>query len=89
MLSPAAGCRCAALAAGAGWIAASSCPTTPTGPGCIEAIHATGAERIYATHGSIGALTHYLARAGSTRAGFKTEYGDEEVESGPSEEAAT
>jgi putative mRNA 3-end processing factor len=58
-------------------------------PGLIEAIHATGAERIYATHGSIGALTHYLRESGLDARTLHTEYGEEEAESGPSEEAAT
>lgn len=58
-------------------------------PGLIEAIHATGAERIYATHGSIGALTRYLRDSGLDARTLPTEYGEEEAESGPIEEAAT
>ena len=49
--SPAAGCSCAARAGAAGSTAASCCPTTPTGPACMSAIGATGAQRVIVTHG--------------------------------------
>lgn len=50
-------------------------------PGLLEAIRATGAARVYATHGSVGALTRYLREAGLDARTLQTEYGDEETES--------
>ncbi len=57
-------------------------------PGILEAIHATGAERIYATHGSVGPLTRYLREAGLDARGMHTEYGGEEAESDAQAEEA-
>jgi putative mRNA 3-end processing factor len=54
-------------------------------PGLIAAIHATGAERVYATHGSVGALTRYLRESGLDARDMRTEYGEEEAESGAAE----
>jgi putative mRNA 3-end processing factor len=54
-------------------------------PGLLEAIHATGAERVYATHGSVGALTRYLRESGLNARDMHTEYGEEEAESGAAE----
>jgi putative mRNA 3-end processing factor len=47
-------------------------------PGLIGAIEATGAERIFATHGSAGALTRYLQEKGFDARTLETAYGDEE-----------
>ncbi|QGM96581.1 ligase-associated DNA damage response exonuclease [Methylocystis parvus] len=59
-------------------------------PGLLAAIHATGAERVYATHGSVGALTRYLRERGLDARDMHTEYGEEEAESGAAEsEGAT
>jgi putative mRNA 3-end processing factor len=54
-------------------------------PGLLEAIHATGAERVYATHGSNGPLTRYLRESGLDARPMQTEYGEEEAESGAAE----
>lgn len=58
-------------------------------PGLLEAIHATGAERIYATHGAVSALTRYLRETGLDARALHTEYGEEEPESGAPEAVAT
>ena len=54
-----------------------------------DEIHATGAERVYATHGASGALTRYLRESGLDARGLHTEYGGEEAESGAESEAAS
>lgn len=54
-------------------------------PGLLDAIHATGAERVYATHGAVGALTRFLRETGLDARMLQTEYGDEEAESAASE----
>lgn len=58
-------------------------------PGLLDAIHATGAERVYATHGAVGALTRHLRETGLDARALQTEYGEEEVESGVDEAEAT
>ena len=58
-------------------------------PGLLAAIHATGAERVYATHGASGALTRYLRESGLDARGLHTEYGGEEAESGAESEVAS
>lgn len=58
-------------------------------PGLIDAIHATGAERVYATHGATGALTRYLREGGLDARMLHTEYGEEEAEGGAEEEAVS
>ncbi len=50
-------------------------------PGLLEAIRATGAARVYVTHGAVGALTRYLREAGLDARTMHTEYGEEEAES--------
>ena len=47
-------------------------------PGLLEAIAATGAERVYATHGSVGALTRYLGEKGLDARALPTGHGDNE-----------
>ena len=46
--------------------------------GLLQAIKATGAQRVFATHGFQSALSRYLNENGVEAAEVKTEYGDEE-----------
>lgn len=48
--------------------------------GLLEAVKATGAERVYATHGFQAAFSRYLNETGITATEVKTEYGGEEEE---------
>jgi putative mRNA 3-end processing factor len=47
-------------------------------PGLLDAIAATGAERIFATHGSVGPLTRYLRERGLDARAMETAYGEED-----------
>jgi putative mRNA 3-end processing factor len=47
-------------------------------PGLLAAIEATGAERIFATHGSVGPLTRYLKEKGLDADVMATAYGDDD-----------
>jgi putative mRNA 3-end processing factor len=47
-------------------------------PGLLSAIRATGAERVLATHGSVGPLTRYLSENGLDARVLPTAFGDEE-----------
>jgi putative mRNA 3-end processing factor len=47
-------------------------------PGLLDAIAATGAERVIATHGSVPTLVRWLSEQGLSAEGFSTEYGDED-----------
>ena len=47
-------------------------------PGLLSAIRATGAERVFATHGSVGPLTRYLSEKGLDARVLPTAFGDEE-----------
>jgi putative mRNA 3-end processing factor len=47
-------------------------------PGLLSAIRATGAERVFATHGSVGPLTRYLSETGLDARVLPTALGDEE-----------
>ena len=49
-------------------------------PGLLEAIAATGAQRVIVTHGSSGAMVRYLAERGLQAESFQTEYGDDVIE---------
>ena len=49
-------------------------------PGLLQAIAATGAERIFVTHGAGDALSRYLRERGYDARPMATEYGDEEGE---------
>jgi len=49
-------------------------------PGLLQAIAATGAERIFVTHGSGDALSRYLAESGYDARPMATEYGDEALD---------
>lgn len=44
----------------------------------LDTIHATGAQRIIATHGNTDALVRFLRESGVAAEAFQTEYGDEE-----------
>ncbi len=56
-------------------------------PGLLAAVEATGAERVLATHGSVGPLTRYLREKGLDARVLSTSYGEED-EAPPSEGAA-
>lgn len=56
--------------------------------GLQTAILATGAERIFVTHGQIEVMVRWLRERGLDAQGFKTEYGDEELEFTESQSAA-
>jgi putative mRNA 3-end processing factor len=49
-------------------------------PGLHAAIGATGAERIFVTHGSVAVMVRWLSEQGLDAQGFATEYGDEDDE---------
>ncbi|HEX8406216.1 MAG TPA: ligase-associated DNA damage response exonuclease [Duganella sp.] len=49
-------------------------------PGLMQAINATGAERVIVTHGSIPVLVRWLQQQGLQANGFDTEYGDDEAD---------
>lgn len=48
--------------------------------GLIESVRATGAQKVYVTHGFQSAFSRYLAETGIESAEVKTEYGGEEEE---------
>jgi putative mRNA 3-end processing factor len=58
-------------------------------PGLLEAIAATGAQRVIVTHGSSAAMVRHLGERGLQAESFETEYGDDAVEADlqPSQEA--
>jgi putative mRNA 3-end processing factor len=47
-------------------------------PGLLEAVKATGAEKIFVTHGFQAALSRYLNEVGIAAAEVKTEYGEDD-----------
>jgi putative mRNA 3-end processing factor len=49
-------------------------------PGLQSAIGATGAERVFVTHGSVAVLVRWLTEQGLEAQGFATEYGQEDNE---------
>ena len=49
-------------------------------PGLQQAIKATGAERVFVTHGQVHVMVRWLQEQGLQAQGFTTEYGDEEAE---------
>ncbi|MES2883527.1 MAG: ligase-associated DNA damage response exonuclease [Pseudomonadota bacterium] len=49
-------------------------------PGLQRAIKATGAERVFVTHGQVNVMVRWLQEQGLQAQGFTTEYGDEEAE---------
>ncbi|HYW57181.1 MAG TPA: ligase-associated DNA damage response exonuclease [Polaromonas sp.] len=48
-------------------------------PGLQSAIAATGAERVFVTHGSVAVMVRWLTEQGLQAQGFSTEYGDDDV----------
>jgi putative mRNA 3-end processing factor len=57
-------------------------------PGLLQAIGATGAQRVIVTHGSIPVLVRWLQQQGLQASGFDTEYGDDEAEEAAAAESA-
>jgi putative mRNA 3-end processing factor len=49
-------------------------------PGLLQAIEATGARRIFATHGGVAPLVRYLSEKGYDAAPLQADYGDEVLE---------
>jgi putative mRNA 3-end processing factor len=49
-------------------------------PGLLQAIAATGAQRVIVTHGSTAVMVRYLTEQGLRAEAFSTEYGDDAVE---------
>ena len=47
-------------------------------PGLLQAIEATGAGRVYVTHGQVAPMVRWLCEAGRDARAFATEYGDED-----------
>lgn len=52
-------------------------------PGLQQAIAGTRAERVFVTHGSVAVMVRWLSENGLQAQGFKTEYGDEDMEGAP------
>lgn len=50
-------------------------------PGLLQAIDATGATRVYVTHGQVAPMVRWLGERGLDARAFATEYGDEAEES--------
>jgi putative mRNA 3-end processing factor len=49
-------------------------------PGLQQAIEATGAQRVFVTHGSVAVMVRWLSEKGLQAQEFKTEYGGDEVQ---------
>jgi putative mRNA 3-end processing factor len=49
-------------------------------PGLQSAIKATGAERVFVTHGQVHSMVRWLNEQGLDAQGFTTEYGEEAAE---------
>jgi putative mRNA 3-end processing factor len=49
-------------------------------PGLQQAIAATGAERVFVTHGQVDVMVRWLGEQGLQAQGFVTEYGNEDGE---------
>ena len=49
-------------------------------PGLLEAIAATGAQRVIVTHGNSAPMVRYLRERGLAAEAFTTEYGDDRIE---------
>jgi len=56
-------------------------------PGLQSAIRATGAQRVFVTHGSVPVMVRWLQEQGLQAQGFATEYGGEEEEAESGEKA--
>ncbi|HVX49009.1 MAG TPA: ligase-associated DNA damage response exonuclease [Chitinophagaceae bacterium] len=57
--------------------------------GLLQAVKATGAEKVYVTHGFQSAFSRYLAESGTWSAEVKTEYGSDEEETAAAVEINT
>jgi putative mRNA 3-end processing factor len=57
-------------------------------PGLCSAISATGAQRVFVTHGNVAVLVRWLNEQGLDAQAFNTEYGAEEDDSGGTAAAA-
>ncbi|WP_151631993.1 ligase-associated DNA damage response exonuclease [Noviherbaspirillum aerium] len=57
-------------------------------PGLMQAIGATGAERVIVTHGQVPVMVRWLRQNGLDAGAFDTEYGDEEDNGSTAEEPA-
>jgi putative mRNA 3-end processing factor len=57
-------------------------------PGLLQAIEATGATRVFVTHGGVAPLVRYLAEKGIDARAIAAEYGDEDLEEAASDESA-
>ncbi|WP_194722931.1 ligase-associated DNA damage response exonuclease [Noviherbaspirillum malthae] len=57
-------------------------------PGLMQAIGATGAERVIVTHGQVPVMVRWLRQNGLDAGAFVTEYGDEEDDSSTEKESA-
>jgi putative mRNA 3-end processing factor len=55
-------------------------------PGLLQAIEATGATRVYVTHGQVPPMVRWLCEQGLDARAFATEYGDED-EAAPAQDA--
>ncbi len=58
-------------------------------PGLQSAIGATGAERVFVTHGSVAVLVRWLREQGLDAQSFRTEYGNEDDDAAPDASTAT
>ena len=58
-------------------------------PGLLQAVKATGAEKVFVTHGFQSAFSRYLNDIGIWSAEVKTEYGGEEEEAAPAPKGET
>ena len=56
-------------------------------PDLQTAIDATGAYRVFVTHGQIGVMVRWLREQGLDAQGFVTEYGDDEIDQAVSSKA--
>jgi putative mRNA 3-end processing factor len=54
--------------------------------GLLQAVKATGAEKVFTTHGFSSAFARYLTENGIPAEEVKTEYGDTEMAELPAEE---
>ena len=54
--------------------AASRCPTTWTGPSLLDAVAATGAERVWVTHGYTGPVVRWLRERGVDAQAVQTRF---------------
>ena len=81
--SPAAGCSCAARVAGAAVDRGFVLSDHADWPGLQQAIAATGAERVIVTHGYEAVMVRWLHEQGLQAGSFRTEYGDEDIETEP------